>query len=277
MKEKIYNIIRDDHENQTSGKIFDSTIISLIIINIILVALDTFKVPPLVVTLSYYIEIITVIVFSIEYILRLWTATKKYPDKKPAVALIKHIFSFMALVDLLAILPFYIPFLIPIDLRVLRTIRVVRLLRLFKMNRYTNALVSISEVFKKKASQLLSAMFVVFLLMIVSSILMYNAENEAQPEVFTNAFSGLWWAVATFTTVGYGDIYPITVIGKILSTLIAMLGIALVAVPTGIISAGFIEQIDSNKEIKAIANEIKDTNTNIEQKCFCPYCGKNII
>ena len=105
-------------------------------------------------------------------------------------------------------------------------------------------------------------MFVVVILMIMASILMYSIEYDAQPDVFQNAFSGFWWAIATLTTVGYGDIYPVTVAGKILGACIALLGIGLVAVPTGIISAGFVENI-------AIENET-------EEKTYCPYCGKNL-
>ncbi len=154
----------------------------------------------------------------------------------------------MAIVDLLAILPFYIPFLLPIDLRILRLIRLLRLFRLFKMNRYTSGLSSIGNVLKKKSDQLVSSIFVVFLLMIISSVIMYYFENPVQPDVFSNAFSGLWWAISTFTTVGYGDIYPLTVAGKIFSAIIALLGIGLVAVPTGIISAGFMENIENNNK-----------------------------
>ena len=111
-------------------------------------------------------------------------------------------------------------------------------------------------------------MFVVALLMLTSSIIMYNIENPAQPDVFTNAFSGLWWAIATFTTVGYGDIYPITALGKVLSAIIALLGIGLVAVPTGIISAGFMEQMEQEKTNTESDNE--------DKKHYCPYCGKKI-
>lgn len=138
-------------------------------------------------------------------------------------------------------------------------LRIVRLFRVFKLNRYTSALSTIATVFKKKKSQLISSIFVVLLLMIIAAVLMYSIENEAQPDVFENAFSALWWAIATLTTVGYGDIYPVTVLGKILSAVIALLGIGLVAVPTGIISAGFMETIDHD-----------------EEKCYCPYCGKKI-
>jgi voltage-gated potassium channel len=170
----------------------------------------------------------------------------------------------MAIVDLLAILPFYLPFIIPIDLRVLRAIRLFRLLRLLKVNRYTNALSDVGNVLKRKATQLLSSMFVVLILMVIASILMYSIENEAQPAIFENAFSGLWWSIATLTTVGYGDIYPVTIAGKILGAVIALLGIGLVAVPTGIISAGFME-------------DITQANKDNEHINFCPYCGNKII
>ncbi len=207
-------------------------------------------------------ENFSVVVFTIEYALRLWTATCVYENTSHLKARVKYIFSFMPLIDLLAILPFYLPFIFPVDLRVLRLIRLLRLMRIFKLNRYTRALSAIGNVLKNKASQLISAVFVVFLLMIIASILMYSFENEAQPNVFENAFSGLWWAVATFTTVGYGDIYPITVLGKILSSVMAMLGIGLVAVPTGIISAGFVEAVQNDEKV--------------EHKSYCPYCGKKI-
>lgn len=250
-KERAYNLISDDNENDFASKIFDTVIIILIVINILLVILDTFTLPDWLRTLSRNVELISVLIFTIEYLLRIWTATYLYPDKKPYKARLKYMVSFMAIIDLLAILPFYIPFIIPVDLMVLRTLRVVRMLQFFKVNRYTDALSTIGSVFKREASQLLSSMFIVMMLLIISSVLMYNVENAAQPDKFTNAFSGLWWAVATLTTVGYGDIYPITAAGKFFSGIISMLGIGLVAVPTGIISAGFIEIMEKDKEAAA--------------------------
>lgn len=260
-KERIYNIIRDDDENDLISNIFDGIIITLIIINIITVIADTFDLPGTVKQIFNIVETVSVVIFTIEYILRVWTSDLMYSNLKPFKARFKYIFSFMAIIDLLAILPFYLPFFISIDLRVLRALRIIRLFRVFKANRYTSALTTIAAVLKNKKSQLLSSVFVCFLLMIIAAVLMYNVENEAQPNTFNNAFSALWWAVATFTTVGYGDIYPITTLGKILSAIIALLGIGLVAVPTGIISAGFMEQID---------------NENSDEKEYCPYCGKKI-
>ena len=243
VKLRVYNLVRSDDKNTLASNIFDAIIIFIIIVNVFLVILDTFDLPMWLQIVSKDVEAISVTIFTIEYLARLWTATYLYPDEKPYKARIKYMLTFMAIIDLLAILPFYLPYIIPMDLRVLRTLRVIRLLRLFKLHRYTDALMTIAEVFKKKSSQLLSSIFIVSLLMLIASVLMCDIENQAQPDKFTNAFSGLWWAVATVTTVGYGDIYPVTVAGKILSGIIAILGIGLVAVPTGIISAGFIESI----------------------------------
>lgn len=166
----------------------------------------------------------------------------------------------MALIDLAAILPFYIPFLIAIDLRVLRMFRVFRLLRIFKANRYTRALSTVLSVIKAKAEQLLSSLFVIIVLVVIASVMMFNIENAAQPDKFKSVFDGMWWAVATFTTVGYGDIYPITAAGKILSAIIAILGIGLVAIPTGIITSGFTEMLTKRHSFKIV----------------CPHCGQEI-
>lgn len=250
LKWKVYNLIRDDDENDLVSNIFDGVIISLIIINVIMVIVDTFNgLSNWYQSLSDVIEIVSVIIFTAEYLLRIWTATYIYTDKCPVLARLRYIASFMAM----------------IDLRVLRALRMVRLLRLFKANRYSNAMRTIGNVFKKRASQLVSSFIVIFILMIIASVLMCDAEKSAQPDKFSNAISGLWWAVATFTTVGYGDIYPITAIGKILSGVIAILGIGLVAVPTGIISAGFMEQIEEEK-----AEILED------KKPYCPYCGHKL-
>lgn len=264
IKRRAFEIVQSASDGDIASRIFDFFIISLIIINVVTVVAETFTLPAVVLKIIDYIELISVIIFTFEYAVRVWTADYLYNGISPVNSRIKYIFSFMAVIDLLAILPFYIPFIIPIDLRVLRVLRVIRLLRLFKINRYTKALSTIGNVFKKKATQLLSSTLVVFLLMIIASVLMYNIENAAQPNQFENAFSALWWAIATLTTVGYGDIYPVTVAGKILSSVIAVLGIGLVAVPTGIISAGFMECIDEDKKIDN------------DEKNYCPYCGHKL-
>ncbi|MEG0366252.1 MAG: ion transporter [Coprobacillus sp.] len=265
IKNRVFNTIRDDDENDFISTVFDTVIITLIILSIISVILSTFdNIPGYISTIMHMFEYISISIFTIEYLLRLWTSDLYY-SCGPLKSRIKYIFSFMAIIDLISILPFYIPFIIKTDLRSLRTIRLVRVFRIFKLHRYTAALNSVIVVFKKKKEQLISSVFVVFVLMIISSIFMYYCEHDVQPDKFENAFSGLWWAVATLTTVGYGDIYPITVLGKIISTFLALLGIGLVAVPTGIISAGFSEELIDSKEDESK----KDIN-------YCPHCGKKI-
>lgn len=263
IKQRTFEVIQAGEKGDIISKVFDIFIIGLIIINVIAIIIDTFTIPEAMKSALSIIETGSVVIFTIEYLLRLWTADLLYPQYGAVKSRIKYVFSFMAIIDLFAILPFYIPFVFPIDLRVLRALRIIRLFRLFKVSRYTSALNTIANVFRKKSSQLLSSFFVVALLMIISSILMYSVEHDIQPDKFKNAFSGLWWAVATFTTVGYGDIYPVTAAGKLLSSVIALLGIGLVAVPTGIISAGFVEVVSDKSEEDA-------------EKQYCPYCGNKI-
>lgn len=265
-KRRIFEIIQSSKKNDIESKIFDISLIILILLNVCLIIADTFTLPEKYKEISAYAERITVIIFTVEYVLRIITADLLYPDKNPIVARIRYIFSFLALIDLMAILPFYLPFVFSMDLRVLRMVKITRLFRVFKINRYTDAFSSILKVFKNKKNELLSSFFIVLLLMVVASVLMFGVENKAQPEVFRNAFDALWWALITLTTVGYGDIYPITVLGKILGSIIAILGIGLVAVPTGIISAGFVESMNHEKEQEKESDEIK----------YCPYCGKRI-
>ena len=190
IKNKIFKIIQPADNSSILSKMFDLVIVTLILINTVTIIAATFSLSALKIRIFLIIEIVSVIIFSVEYILRLWTADLLYPEKKPFIARIKFFFSPMAIVDLLAILPFYIPFLLPIDLRILRLIRLLRLFRLFKMNRYTSGLSSIGNVLKKKSDQLVSSIFVVFLLMIISSVIMYYFENPVQPDVFFKCFFG---------------------------------------------------------------------------------------
>lgn len=269
LKKWIYNLIRDDDENDLASDIIDGSIITLVIVNTLIIIAQTFSLPSRINRIFNIIEVVSVAIFTIEYVLRVWTSDLMRPSLPRWKARIRYVFSFMALIDLFAILPFYLPFVIRLDLRVLRMLRIIRLFRLFKVERYSSALDAIGEVLHRKKSQLLSSIFVVVLLMVMSAVIMYEVEHDAQPEAFENAFSSLWWAVATLTTVGYGDVYPVTVLGKILSATIALLGIGLVAIPTGIISAGFTEIISENKDSKKDQN-ISKSSTPVE---YCPYCG----
>ena len=244
LKRVVFEVIQPAENGRFASRIFDLVIMFFILLSVSCVFIATFDLPQIQNDLEL-IETISVIIFSVEYLLRIWTADLLYPGTGFFRSRVKYVFSPMALIDLLAILPFYLPMILPINLIGIRAVRLVRLLRLFKLNRYSDALVSIGQVFKSKAREIFASLFfVLILLVVVASLLIYYAEHDAQPKQFQNAFSGLWWAVATLTTVGYGDIYPITATGRVLGAVIAILWIGMVAVPTGILSAGFVEVLE---------------------------------
>lgn len=265
----VFNVIRDDDVNHLSGTVFDSIIIVFIFVTVAFVVLDTFQMPAWFAPVYKVVETISITVFTLEYILRIWTIPLAYPMLSPARARLKYIFSPMAMVDLLSVLPFFLPLFLPVDLSILQAARIIRLLRIFKIKRYTNALDGIAYVFKKRGSQLFSSVLIIFLLMLIASVLMFEIEHTVQPDKFDNALSAFWWAVATVTTVGYGDMYPITPMGRLLGSVIALLGIGLVAIPTGIISAGFV-QVSNAKKKPNVAPP------NLDEKCYCPYCGHRL-
>ncbi len=295
VKRRIFEIINPAKDGDSYSKIFDLLIMSLIVLNVISICATTFDIDyEWLSIITESVEIVSVAVFTLEYALRLWTSDMLHPENGKFVAMLRYIFSFMAIVDLLSILPFYLPFFVTMNPGVLDTMRIIRLLRVFKLHRYTTALSSMHLVLKRKASQLTSSVSVILILTVITSIIIYNIESEAQPEVFQNAFSGFWWSVATFTTVGYGDIVPVTVAGKLFSSVIAFLGVGLIAVPTGIISAGFVELNNEKhqKELKKIVREQEQEseelikfvmeheqhfdNTVHGKKSFCPYCGEKL-
>ena len=201
------------------------------------------------------IEAVTVTFFAVDYALRLFTAKYLYPDLPEGKALVRYVTSFSGIIDLLSFLPYYLPVFFPTGAAVFRLFRIARIFRLFRINAYYDSLNVITEVLYSKKQQLLSSVFIIAVLMLASSLCMYSLEHDAQPDVFKNAFSGIWWSVSTLLTVGYGDIYPITPLGKAVSIVITFLGVLMVAIPTGIISAGFVEQYSRFKKIGDYATE----------------------
>lgn len=223
------------------------------------------------------IEAITIAFFAVEYLLRLWTARFMYPNMTPSKAVKRYAKSFSGIVDLLSFLPYYLPIFFPSGATVFRMFRVIRLFRLFQINAYYDSLNVIAEVINSKRQQLFSSVFTISLLMLASSLCMYSLEHEAQPEVFSNAFSGMWWSVSTLLTVGYGDIYPITTLGKIFSIFITFLGVGMVAIPTGIISAGFVDQYSRLKKLSEYANEEDVHFIKVRLRKHDNWTGKTIM
>ena len=222
------------------------------------------------------VEAITVAFFALDYILRLFTAPCLYPGEEGWRPYVKYAKSGAGIIDLLSFLPYYLPMFFPAGAVAFRLIRVARILRLFRINAYYDSLNVIAEVIVGKSQQLLASLFIIFVLMLASSLSMYSIEHEAQPEVFRNAFSGMWWAVSTLLTVGYGDIYPITPMGKFLGIVITVLGVGMVAIPTGIISAGFVEQYSRAKKLSDYAREEQLNFMKIEIGNRDSWTGKTI-
>ncbi len=188
------------------------------------------------------------IIFAVEYILRVWTSQYLYPEKSKAKAALSFALSASGLIDLFSFLPYFLPVFFPAGAVAFRMFRVIRIFKLFRVNAQYDAFNVIVDVIKEKKNQLISSMCIVMIFMLAASMCMYSVEHEAQPEQFQNAFSGLWWSASTLLTIGYGDVYPITTVGKMLAILISFLGVGLVAIPTGIISAAFVDRYSHLKE-----------------------------
>ena len=243
VQDRIYRTVEIGYTLDPVSRAYDIVSVAMILVNLIVSIAYTFdnmemKYGPLLLS----IEALTVAFFAIDYILRVLSAPVADRSQPKWKMVLKYVLSFNGIVDILSFLPYYLPVFFPAGAVAFRMFRVIRIFRLFRINAYYDSLNVITSVLKNKRQQLMSSVFIIIILMISSSLCMYSVENKAQPEVFTNAFSGIWWATSTLLTVGYGDIYPITTAGKILGILISFLGVGMVAIPTGIISAGFVEQ-----------------------------------
>jgi len=266
LRSQLYAILEkapEDRSNRLArwSYICDVSIICLIVLNLFAVVLETVQ------TLSSRFgavfccfETLSVAVFTIEYFLRLWTCVEAKEGPSPLRTRLRYSITWLALVDLAAILPFYLPMFIAIDLRFLRALRLLRLLRLIKIGRYSVALQTLAAVLRSKREQMIVAVCAVILLLLVASSIMFYVENEAQPEAFSSIPAAMWWGVCTLTTVGYGDVYPVTPLGKIVAAMIAILAIGLFGLPAGILASGFTEEIESRAEEAAV----------------CPHCGRCI-
>lgn len=234
MKERIKAII--EINDNTSSRVFAFFIQALILLSVITFSVETLPdLEPDTRFLLRIFETFSVVVFSIEYILRIYVSDKK----------LKFIFSFYGIIDLLSILPFYVA--LGVDLRSLRALRFLRLFRILKLVRYNRAMNHFNAAIKSAKEEILLFIMVTLILMYFSAVGIYYFENEAQPEHFSSIFDSLWWAIITLTTVGYGDVYPITVGGKVFTFFILMIGLGIVAIPTGIISSALTRSVDKKE------------------------------
>ncbi|HLV15405.1 MAG TPA: ion transporter [Xanthomarina sp.] len=237
MRQRIKNIV-EINDNKAS-RFFAIFIQVLILISIVTFTLETTpNLEPKTRSILFFIEAFCVIVFTVEYFLRIYVSDKK----------LKFVFSFYGIIDLLAILPFYLSF--GVDLRALRALRFLRLFRVFKLVRYNRALNHFSKAIKSAKEEILLFLFITLILIYFSAVGIYYFENEAQPEHFSSILDSLWWSIITLTTVGYGDVYPITAGGKIFTFFILLIGLGIVAIPTGIISSALTKSVDPKETEK---------------------------
>jgi len=256
VRAKIFNMVSTGVIDEPINKFYDFLSIVALVLNLFAAFAITFDYME-----EHYkglllaIEAVTTFFFAVDYLLRLISSAELYPKLSEPKAALRYIFSMAGIIDLLSFLPYYLPVFFPAGGTVFRLFRVARILRLFRINSYYDQLNVITEIIVSKSQQLLASVFIILILMMASSLCMYSVEHEAQPDVFQNAFSGIWWSASTLLTVGYGDIYPVTIMGKILGIIISFLGVGMVAIPTGIISAGFVEQYQRLKTVGEFAEE----------------------
>ena len=260
IKRRIFEIIDPANTSGGASRAFNVGMLVLIFFNVLAVVLETeeglyaqFE------QYFYAFEVFSVIIFTVEYVLRLWVCTEHEQFKSPILGRIRYALTPSMLIDLISFLPFYIP-LGGMDLRFIRAVRLFRLFRLFKMGRYSKSLTKLGNVMKAKKEELIITLFAGVILLIIASSLMYFIEREAQPELFGSIPRAMWWGAVTLTTVGYGDVYPVTVLGRFLSAFISVLGIGLFALPAGIIASGFASELQKQKS----------------EQIICPHCGKEI-
>jgi len=248
LKLRVREILEVAQPGDVPSRIFDIFILALIFLNVVAVVIGSMRaIDERYGLLLHRFELFSVVAFSVEYVARVWSCVSHNEYSKPFTGRLRFMLRPMILIDLLAVLPFYLSF-VHADLRFLRAIRLFRIFRVAKLGRYSTSVRLFGRVFKESKEELVITLAIMILLIIVSSSLLYFAENEAQPDKFPNIPSTMWWSVVTLTTVGYGDIYPITPLGKFFASLMAIMGIGMFALPTGILGANFVGQVQKKKD-----------------------------
>lgn len=261
-KRKVHILLHPELGESKADKFVNAFIITIIVLNVIAVMLETVK--PLQEKYErffHYFDWISVYIFTIEYVLRVWSCTHDPRYKGSIKGRIKYMLTPGALIDLLAFLPSYFHKLLGFDLRILRLLRFFRFFRLFRLTAYTKSAQMIFNVFRSRFNELVLSFVMVIFLIIIASCLLFFAEHNEQPEAFSSIPATMWWAVVTLTTTGYGDMTPHTALGKVLAGIIMLSGVALFALPAGIITAGFLEEFRFSKKYKGHN---------------CPHCGKSL-
>jgi voltage-gated potassium channel len=248
-RKTIYRVLERSNRADKAGRFVDLALIILISINVISVTLETVDwIQQKYIAWFQFIEIFSVAAFTIEYLVRIWSSVEADPGQSPLNQRLRYVASPMAIIDLLAFAPFYLTFFVVIDLRFLR---VLRLLRIFKLTRYSSAMTMLMDVFKEEANAFFAGLFILLILLILAASGAYLVEHSVQPEKFGSIPDAMWWAIATLTTLGYGDVTPVTPLGKLFGAVVAVTGIGMAALPAGILASGLADQLRRKRETMA--------------------------
>jgi voltage-gated potassium channel len=253
-KHRIHRLLHPEVlGNERWDKFINIFIIVLIVLNVIAVMLETvpgFNDEQAEQQLFYAFDLFSVIIFTIEYLLRLWSSNHDPKYRHPIWGRLRYMLTPGALIDLLAFLPFYLVSVVTLDLRIIRMLRLLRFLRLFQLTAYLQATQLIINVFKKRANELVLSLILMLFLIIIASSALYFAEHlhPVSGDQFTSIPASVWWAVVTLTTTGYGDMVPMTLAGKIASGVIMLVGVAIFALPAGILTAGFLDEFREKRK-----------------------------
>ncbi|HMP02657.1 MAG TPA: ion transporter [Gemmatales bacterium] len=256
-RRRLWAILAVEDPNDPTTHRFGIALFLLIALNVLAVILESVR--------RYQVafegffnafELFSVAVFTVEYLVRLWACVEDPRYARPLLGRLRYMLTPAALIDLLAVLPFYLA-ITHFDLRFVRGMRLMRLARIAKLGRYSAAMRLLGHVFQRCREELLITVVLMMLMVVIASSFMYFAEHDAQPDKFPDIPSAMWWSIVTLTTVGYGDVFPVTTLGRVLAALVTIFGVGMVALPTGILGAAFVEEIRRQRT----------------ERQHCPHCG----
>jgi voltage-gated potassium channel len=267
LRRRIYLILEIGSEGNWLSRAFDIFLIGLILFSVVLVFLQSMPELAAYDGLIKQAEVFVVLVFTLEYLLRIWTAPECTKYGTGWRAYWNYVSSGMAIIDLAAILPFYLDPLTANNTVVFRLLRIVRLIRVLKLGRYHNSFAMLIRVISTRRGELIASLVLALCLVVIASTLMYAVEHDAQPEAFPSIPGTLWWGIVTMTTVGYGDVYPVTPLGKFLAGVSVLVSVGLFALPAGLLASGFSEELaQARAATRALQGKAK----------VCPHCAREL-